>query len=444
MPRGDLETPDAWSSLGNIGRGVLDAMFGGPDPARRRPSHGGKEIVADEAIRRYREGVTPTSYPVELYDYDPVKPFESLPTHDEEGDKQRREQIEVAMPIALSAAGSGIPFAKPSPSTLGIFVGRSARGVDRAALKRAEEMEAKGVDRDAIWKETGWGRTSKSGDWITEISDHAAKTRRGVGSWADLIEHPDYFRALPQTLEHRATIGPGAASGYFEGDKLVAYGKTPGQMTNVTLHEMQHGASGATGLSRGGAPDSPKFQEFAQGHREAAMRQYEDLVRDLHAYQGAWAARKGVDPDGFQTRQYHREMKAATEQWRKEFPDRAAAMDRAVDDAMHLSNKRAYHVLEDETRARNVQRRQYMTPEQRRNKPPWKTQDVPDEQQIVRYLDDSEASVATKPTRSVVQAPAEASKPFLRALEDRIEQAVKELGLSRKEVLKRFIKGDMQ
>jgi len=41
-------------------------------------------------------------------------------------------------------------------------------------------------------------------------------------------------------------------------------------------------------------------------------------------------------------------------------------------------------------------------------------------------------------------APAAESKPFLRELEDRIEQAVNELGLSRKEVLKRFIKGDMQ
>jgi len=50
--------------------------------------------------------------------------------------------------------------------------------------------------------------------------------------------------------------------------------------------------------------------------------------------------------------------------------------------------------------------------------------------------------------RSVVQAPAvrdpNASKPFLRVLEGRIERAVNELGLSRKEVLKRFIRGDMQ
>jgi hypothetical protein len=45
----------------------------------------------------------------------------------------------------------------------------------------------------------------------------------------------------------------------------------------------------------------------------------------------------------------------------------------------------AYRRLAGETEARNVQTRRDFTPEERRARPPWTTQDVPDEQQIVRY-----------------------------------------------------------
>jgi predicted GNAT family acetyltransferase len=44
-----------------------------------------------------------------------------------------------------------------------------------------------------------------------------------------------------------------------------------------------------------------------------------------------------------------------------------------------------YTRLAGETEARNVQNRRDFTPEQRRARPPWETQDVPDDQQIVRF-----------------------------------------------------------
>jgi hypothetical protein len=44
-----------------------------------------------------------------------------------------------------------------------------------------------------------------------------------------------------------------------------------------------------------------------------------------------------------------------------------------------------YSRLAGEAEARNVETRRYMTLEERRATPPWKTQDVPDEQQIVRF-----------------------------------------------------------
>lgn len=58
---------------------------------------------------------------------------------------------------------------------LGIFGGRGAKTADLGALERAQRMTAEGVDRDQIWKDTGWGKFPDN-QWRFEISDHAAKT----------------------------------------------------------------------------------------------------------------------------------------------------------------------------------------------------------------------------------------------------------------------------
>jgi len=414
---------DAWSSLGNIGRGVLDAMFGGPDPARRRPSHGGKEVVIDEAIRRYREGVTPTPYPVELYDYDPVKPFESLPTHDEEGDKQRREQIEVAMPLALSAAGTRIPFAKRGE--LGIFGGKLAAGADLAKLEEAVALAAKGAPREEIWASTGWFK-GVDDKWRFEIPDNKMRVEgTGSGTWGKLLKHREYYANYPEARRHVAHVEQGLSMGAHYGDGTVSVsGSNPTRQASVALHEMQHATQAKEGFARGGGPSSPDIRAMAQQGRKEAGRAFTTLEQELRGYQDVWAARKRVEP---RDAHYPEEMQAALLQWRKEFPDRAAALDRSIDNVLNAPNAREiYDRLAGEVEANNVQKRQFLTPEQRRQKPPWKTQDTPDAEQIVKF-----------------DVGPNASKPFLRVLEDRIELTAKAHGLTRNQVLTRFMKGEL-
>ena len=61
---------------------------------------------------------------------------------------------------------------------------------------------------------------------------------------------------------------------------------------------------------------------------------------------------------------------------------------RAEVEALRRQQKwETYRRLGGETEARNVQTRRDFTPEQRREQPPWLTQDVPDDQQIVRFGD---------------------------------------------------------
>src|SRR5690606_82726 len=56
------------------------------------------------------------------------------------------------------------------------FAGENAKTADHAALSKAKEMESNGVDRNVIWKETGWGR-GRDGKWIFEIKDPEPRER---------------------------------------------------------------------------------------------------------------------------------------------------------------------------------------------------------------------------------------------------------------------------
>src|SRR5262252_1165271 len=92
-----------------------------------------------------------------------------------------------------------------------IFAGVGARTADRAALKLAEQMEANGEVREAIWHATGWFRgTDKK--WRVEIPDYGSRlyaAKPGQPSATLLehqLEHPELYEAYPH-LRH-SKVGP--------------------------------------------------------------------------------------------------------------------------------------------------------------------------------------------------------------------------------------------
>ena len=89
-------------------------------------------------------------------------------------------------------------FLTPSVKGVGkrdIFIGENARTWDAAAAKRAEEMEASGIDPETIWRETGTFRAPDN-RLRQEISDVGAKLR----------EEPDYETAIQEKKAEIAAI----------------------------------------------------------------------------------------------------------------------------------------------------------------------------------------------------------------------------------------------
>lgn len=85
---------------------------------------------------------------------------------------------------------------------VGMFLNNRARNVDLPALDQAKQMAADGVDRDTIWKDTGWGWYN--GEWLTEIPDNKSEIA-AVGPYRDR-GYTTVTETVPGTLSQQDRI----------------------------------------------------------------------------------------------------------------------------------------------------------------------------------------------------------------------------------------------
>ncbi len=286
-----------------------------------------------------------------------------------------------------SAIGNRGTFDPTDPRISFSFAGEKAATADKGALARAKDMAKAGASRDDIWRETGWfqGVDKK---WRFEIDDSKAfyrGSKAAGGSYADeVFLHQQLYEAYPTLRGIRISEAgelsePGSGSWSRAENRIVAFGGDKGSLTS---HEMQHAIQDVEGFARGSNPDNPRWKSEYDAIRgnvleaSAVVDVHGLVIRNKMSFDDAvdqvaelskinkerlWRRAKEYDPD---------------EAWER-FRDLSRQMQRA--DPMDR-----YHHTAGEVEARNVQRRMTMTPEERRSTPPWMTQDVADEEQIVR------------------------------------------------------------
>ena len=245
-------------------------------------------------------------------------------------------------------------------NSLGIFGGRLAKTADHAALAKAEELAAKGADRKAIWDQTGWFQGA-DGKWRFEIDDSkAAVDTNWFGN--DRYEalrrahvpqkpNPDY---VPQAL---------ALDEYLSHPELKqAYWPNQDNAPNVVFDRLGNNRASYT----------PSINLVTMDDGAFLARDYgkSPLLHELqHAVQGKEGFALGSNPNEFS------QWKILSE--RSRMPNPEAFTDEQI-------ARELYRRTAGEVEARNVQSRMNMTPEERRFKPPWETEDVPADQQIIR------------------------------------------------------------
>jgi hypothetical protein len=257
-------------------------------------------------------------------------------------------------------------------------------------------MQAAGVGRDAIHAQTGWFQ-GVDGKWRFEIDDSAAKLAGSEYSGGGItnftgVDHPQLSAAygeVPNVYGH-IERGKRPRGSYLagEGDTpayLEAQGPDAQSARSIALHELQHDLQNKEGFARGA---SPKSFELDALHTEG-------LKRQTLEFKSAFELRRIADERGISIS----EAASVFEKTHGYAPhgragmiaglhsqDKIQGMQARLDEIRNESQRPfgSYWNTAGEVEARNVETRMNMTAAERRATAPWLTQDVPDEQQIVR------------------------------------------------------------
>ncbi len=280
---------------------------------------------------------------------------------------------------------------------LGMFAGRGAKTADLGAMKRAEDMLAKGANRDDVWMETGWFK-DVDGQMKFEIDDSgAALTDSATDAFhADMIPFPlsEYTSPLGDFMNHQGAYSaypelklaevqrrggdggsyqhspsPFVDRGYIEKIKLgVGEGEN---VKSVALHEGQHAIQGREGFAAGGSPEAMSVpRDAAKARINFLNSEASRLAKEMDEVSVGYG-----NPKSGKEKIYN--------QLRDEY-DAAQSEKMRLWDESTADPYGQYRKLAGEAEARNVQTRMDFTPEQRRAQTPWSTLDVPEDSLIVR------------------------------------------------------------
>ena len=216
----------------------------------------------------------------------------------------------------------------------------SGRPSAKEAIALADRMEREGADRDAIWVATA--------DLLErEDPELIGVFRHRDGLWRIEVDDSSAHRAL-----------------------LRRSGKLSSVLKHDVLYDIYPGLGDVRTRSDGRSDWGSAY--YDPGRPLGFNKGYNDIY--LHGWI-KWPRREAIGYSGDtkerQTRALAHEAQHGIEE-REDFARGAGA-----------GSGKSYRRYAGEVEARNVQRRLRMSADERRDNPPWKTQDVPDEDQIV-------------------------------------------------------------
>jgi hypothetical protein len=245
----------------------------------------------------------------------------------------------------------------------GIFIGPNASSFNKIAAVKAEKMAKLGKTADEIWEETGSFKGA-DGIWRQEISDTGmtANDYRNTGG-AIVLKHPELRAAYPQ-LPTGVKIQPEPSfsemSAYKapadelawklgEGGTIHVPAKEAVPM-DVYAHELQHAVQAREGFARGGSPEG-----VARRFMDYANPEWVEYAKTLPNYKNQ-----------------------PTDKAKQEFIESYVKMRLGHPEDVYMK-------LGGEAEARAVQKRYYMTEEEKKKTHPFKSYDVPIKNLILQY-----------------------------------------------------------
>lgn len=341
------------------------------------------------------------------------------------------EQAKAALNLAGLAGTGTMPFNRSGPATLGTFAGMKSETAPRLNHLIAQDMEKAGHNPNDILQKTGWFRGGDNG-LRYEISDHQARMKVPLDdilesplfgkptqtyTLGDILHHPELYKAYPELEKTPFVKRPGFLDFKqlqgWRGDNEIGLTPYATDPLGTLLHEAQHYVQEKEGFGLGGnastvwghVPESEKMAiatNAAQAltnkiDKHSAEISLAEQIKDHPAVNSGPAhdAVKAIfGKDYFDASPEQREAvflarnpesyKFAIDKLQKMYADLAEVQsgdEKAL--LKHIDTHELYKRLHGETEARNTTERRLLTPEERRNKPAWETQEYPWNKQFV-------------------------------------------------------------
>lgn len=350
----------------------------------------------------------------------------TLPGDAYQGRVEGPEMVDRATNLAMTLPLASLPLSAalgPTGSSLGMFVGPASKTFDRAAVDRAVNLKSRGATPTDVWQETGTFRDPFTGHWKQEIDDSKAFATPYIdsqfyknqtrGKW---LKHPKLWKAYPRLRgDKMVRIADDARAGNAAFDPVTRttdlyVPETPGIQYDPKggmLHEAQHAIQGIEDWP-GGANTRTTLDLLTntiKQYRERDVLPQGMTFERLHGLQQE--AKQALDHqplrqgEMFSPQELNDQMWVAKSRDGRTFDRPFNTLEEAqrvlgdgwkfepvrINDTpwpelqsnLDMANLRRdlYRRERGEVEARNVTNRQSMTPEQRREMPPWTTEDVP-------------------------------------------------------------------
>lgn len=132
-----------------------------------------------------------------------------------------------------------------------------------------------GADPAKVWKDTGWMKEVTGNKMMHEISDKNSAMKPISGdmidkplSIADIFHHPELEKHYPGILDTPAQVRSDLPSNVYggfnpnDGSIVLNADRSPSDMRDTILHELNHAVQMKEGFSHGYNPDAPAVKQF--------------------------------------------------------------------------------------------------------------------------------------------------------------------------------------
>jgi hypothetical protein len=381
---------------------ILAGYGGSPDP--ENPSSG--EITPGLLLRAFGHVAAPGLVDAPVFDPNRIGPQGSaftpaLTARDyatalSAGKNKPPDPLETMLGVGGASGGS--------PA---MFVAGARLNPELAAS--AEQMFGRGLTRDTIFRRTGMTRGTE-GALKGEISDlETGFTPAGLRAMDDpsgptlplteAYHHPELYKLHPELADYKVvfrdpmagTLNAGRAPGGTDTERKLIYldpSRNPTELRSIMLHELQHPVQSESGFALGGSPMHPDIRAITLEDRLARAQNYQRQIDALHAQRDAYIDSQVKAGRTESPTLIAQEFWKANPEMTQESARLHIKMDQLEKGVGRMDeNVGNYRKLAGETEARNVQTRRYMGPEEIAKTPPWKTEDIPRAEQLLRLTE---------------------------------------------------------